>query len=175
MLPHTLYWVIIMKKKRRREKNPIYRFTMLLMVCILSGLLFMINDKKQIITMSAVRNFKIGDLSKLMFWENFFPKDEEAVSAKVNYSLLKEHYYTNGSNEVNALLDGVVVKVEKDTILELCDNGVSISYEKLKNVQVKKNDRLLSGDELGSMEESVVLRFYINDKEISKDKALSIK
>ena len=164
-----------MRKKRRKEKNPMYRFTMFLMVCILAGLLFLINDKKQIITMTSVRNFKIGDLSKLMFWENFFPKDEEAVSAKVNYSLLKDHYYSNGSNAVTALMDGVIVKAEKDSLLELCDNGVSISYEKMKNVQVKKDERVISGDDLGEMNESVILRFYINDKEISKDKALSIK
>lgn len=165
-----------MKRKKRKEKNVIYRFTMMLMVCLIAALLYLINDKTHLITTTSIQNFKLGDLSKLMFWENMFTqKESETVSSQMNYTLLKDNYYANGSNSVSAMMDGVVIKVEKDSVLQLCDNGVSISYEKMKSVNVKKDERILSGDDLGSMDNSVILHFYVNDKEISKDKALSIK
>lgn len=160
-------------QKKQKESNWFYRFTMVLMSLLLAGLLYLINDKKQFVSMESFKDFHLSNVSQLLFWEKFFPKESDQVSANIDYHLLKENYYSNGSNYVTSLLDGVVIKVEEDELLVLCDNGVHISYGKMEDVKVKKDERILSGDILGGMNESVILRFYKNDVEISKEEALS--
>ena len=159
-------------KKRKQESHKIYHFTMTLMVCMIAGLLYLINDKTKLVTMKTLSSFHLSDLSQLMFWENLYP-DSEAVNSQVDYQLLKDHYYSNGATSLNAILDGVIVQVEEDSVLQLCDNGVSISYEKAKSVSIKKDERVLKGDIIGSVNESIILHFYVDEKEITLQEALS--
>lgn len=166
-----------MKKRYRRKKesNKLYRFTMLVMCCILCGLLYFINVKKPFISMQTIKNFKLSDITKLMFWENLFNTDAVTVSSNVNYQLLKDHYYTNGSNLVSAISDCVVLKVDDKEIQVLNDSGVNVVYKKMSKVNVKENERVLKGVELGTMDESVEIHFYLDDEEITMQKALSME
>lgn len=146
---------------------------MLFMCCILCGLLYSINLKGKFITMNTIKQFNVSDLNKLFFWQNLLPK-ESAVSSAVSYQLVKENTYTNGSNQVLSLLDGVVTKVNESSIIVLCDNGVTMHYEKMKKVSIKKDERIKKGTQVGLVENNIVLRFYLDDVEITMDKAVSI-
>lgn len=161
-----------MRVKRKKESNKLYRFTMLFMSVLMATLLYLINDKTKLVTMKTLSSFHVSSLSQLFFWENLYP-ETESVSTQVDYQLLKDHYYSNGATSLHAIMDGVVVQVEEDSILQLCDNGVSIFYEQAKNVTIKKDERVIRGDILGSVEESIVLHFYVEDKEISLQEALA--
>lgn len=151
-----------------------YKITMLCMCCILCGLLYFINLKKPFISMQTIKNFKLSDITKLMFWEKLFTSDV-TVSSNVNYQLLKDHYYTNGSNLVTSISDGVVLSVKEKEIQILHDSGVNVVYQKLSKVNVKENERVLKGMELGTMDDSVKIHFYLNDEEITMQKALSME
>lgn len=148
---------------------------MLCMSFILAGLLYLINEEKQIITKETFSDFKLSSVTQFLFWENLFNEESAQVSANEEYQLLKDHYYSNGTNTLSAIMDGVIIKVEENKIIQLCDNGVSISYEKIDKVDTQKDERVLKGDILGSIEESVILHFYIDDKEITKEEALSLQ
>lgn len=148
---------------------------MLCMSFILAGLLYLINEEKQFITKDTLSDFKLSSVTQFLFWENLFNEESEQVSANEEYHLLKDHYYSNGTNTLSAIMDGVIIKVEENQIIQLCDNGVSISYEKIDKVDTQKDERVLKGDILGSIEESVILHFYIDDKEITKEEALSLQ
>lgn len=124
--------------------------------------------------MQTIKNFKLSDITKLMFWENLFTSDV-TVSSNVNYQLLKDHYYTNGSNLVTSISDGVVLSVKEKEIQILHDSGVNVVYQKLSKVNVKENERVLKGMELGTMDDSVKIHFYLNDEEITMQKALSME
>ncbi|NBK98171.1 MAG: hypothetical protein EOM50_09145 [Erysipelotrichia bacterium] len=167
-----------MKKRyhRKKESHKLYRFTMFCMCFIVAVLLFFINTKKEFISMQTIKNFQLSDITKLMFWENLFIKQKESsVSANANYQLLKEHYYTNGTNEVVAMSDGVILSVKKDEVVMLNDSGVNVVYQKMRQVNIKANERVLKGASLGIMEESVEIHCYLNDQEISMKKALSME
>lgn len=167
-----------MKKRYRRKKesNKLYRFTMLCMCCILCVLLYFINIKKPFLSMQTIKNFKLSDITKLMFWENLFNVDESVtVSSNVSYQLLKDHYYSNGSNSVTSISDGVVLTVNDQEVQLLNDSGVNVVYKKMKQVNVKENERVLKGVELGTMDESVEIHFYLDDEEITMQKALSME
>lgn len=148
---------------------------MLCMSFILAGLLYLINEEKQFITKDTLSDFKLSSVTQFLFWENLFNDESAQVSANEEYHLLKDHYYSNGTNTLGAIMDGVIIKVEENQIIQLCDNGVSISYEKIDKVVTQKDERVLKGDILGSIEESVILHFYIDDKEITKEEALSLQ
>lgn len=162
------------KRYRRKETNKLYRFTMLFMCCILCGLLYFINVKKPFLSMQTIKHFKLSDITKVMFWENLFTVDAP-VSSTLNYQLLKDHYYTNGSNSVTAVGDGVVLSVKDKEIQMLNDSGINVVYKKLKKVNVKENERILKDSELGVMDESVEIHFYLDDEEISMQKAISME
>ena len=148
---------------------------MLCMSFILAGLLYLINEEKQFITKDTLSDFKLSSVTQFLFWENLFNEESAQVSANEEYQLLKDHYYSNGTNTLSAIMDGVIIKVEENQIIQLCDNGVSITYEKIDKVDTQKDERVLKGDILGSIEESVILHFYIDDKEITKEEALSLQ
>lgn len=160
--------------QRKKESHKLYRFTMLCMCCMLCGLLYFINMKKPFISMQTLKSFQLSDITKIMFWENLFTNDTP-VSSNVDYQLLKGHYYTNGSNSVTAISDGVVLSVKEKELQILNDSGVNVVYKKMNKVNVKENERVLKGAELGVMDESVELHFYLDDNEITMQKALSME
>lgn len=164
-----------MKRKKRKEKNILYRFAMFLMCCILAVLLYLINDAKQIVTKASLKNFKLSSITQLLFWENLFFDEKASVASTISYTLLKDHYYSNGSNTLNAIMDGVIIKVEDDSVVQLCDNGVSVVYSEVEKIRVKENDRILCEDVLGSILDSVEMYFYYEDEEITLEEALAIK
>lgn len=168
-------WGEAMKKRRKKkEKNYVYRFTMVLMCVMLAGLLYLINMKEQYVTMSTLKQFNVSDLNKLFFWEKLLPEDS-AVSSNVTYQKVKDHLYKTGGNEVVTVLDGVVTKVEDTSIIVLCDNGVTMHYKGMKSVTIKKEERIKKGNELGTMQDNVELRFYLDDAEITMDEAIATK
>lgn len=164
-----------MKRRKRKEKNVMYQIAMLMMTCILAVLLYLINDVKQIVSVDQLKNIKLSTITQFLFWENILFDQEEAVVSTSNYTLLKDHLYSNGGNVVSAVLDGVIVKVDNDEIIQLCDNGVSIVYSNIESVEVQKEDRIKANDPLGTMKENVEMHFYKDEKEISLEEAMAIK
>lgn len=143
------------------------------MSCMICGLLIKINEKQPYLTANIIKNINLQDIHKMFFWENLFTK-EETVSTNMHYQLLKDDIFTNGSNQVKSIFDGVVLKIEDNSVLVLCDNGVKIAYEKMEHVEVKKDERILAGNTLGSMKESVVIQFMLKDKKITLQDAYKV-
>lgn len=161
------------KRYKKKESKSIFKFSFFLMSCVICGLLVKINEKEPFLTAEVVQNFKIQDIHKLFFWEHMFHNDE-SVNAQVNYQLLKNDTYTNGSTQVTSIFDGVILKVEDTKVLVLCDNGIQVSYEKMEHVEVKKDERILAGDSLGAMKENVDIKLTLNDDKITLQEAYKI-
>ncbi len=155
-----------MKRRNRRKQTPkIYHLTMSFMCLLVAMLVYLINDKTQMISLATIKQMQFGDVVNLLTWNNVFDEKEEVISAGVNYQLLKDDFYSNGSNEVYNIFDGVVQQVEADSIVLLCDNGLHIRYSNLTNVHVKKDERILQNSLIGSMDSSVQIEIMNKNEE----------
>lgn len=161
------------KRKKRRETSLFYRFTMSVMCLIMAVLVYLINDKEKIVTMDMIKQFSLSDVNDILFGR-FFQKPKEMVSSNVSYQLVKDYFYTNGSNEIKAVMDGIIVSCDHQEIVELCDNGVRIVYKNAISIDVKKDERILKGMLLGTMQDTIEMHFYYDDKEITMKEALAI-
>lgn len=165
----------IAKRRCGRNKPPafyrfFYRFSMLIMIGLVAMLGYGISVKQGFVTGE--------DLLAVGTWfpfEKWFSLQDETVSAMPAYALLKDHYYSNGSNQAQAIGDGVVQSVEKQdqryVILVKQDNGVIATYGTLESTAVKKDERIRRGDVLGTYQESLYLYFEKDGKELDLTQA----
>lgn len=160
--------------KRRKRKSPpfIYYFTMLFMSGLIAMLVYLINGKTNLVTLTALKEMQFFDVVDILTYQNLFNTKE--VVNEVSYSLLKDDYYANGSNEVINIYDGVILQVEEDSLFVLCDNGLYIQYSGLSDIQVMQDERILSSEVLGAMQSSVQIQIIDNDIEITLAEALSL-
>lgn len=161
------------QKRRKKESHHFYHFTMVVMALMVGVLLYQINVKAPFLTTETLSHLSLSNVSDLLFWKKLFPS--EAVAANPTYHLLKDHYYSNGGNSVLSISDGVILETGKDFVLMLNDNGISVQYKKMKKVNVKADERVLKGSELGVMEDSVEIICSLDDEEISLEKAMAME
>ncbi len=143
------------RRTHRKEKNPMFRFTLFLMAVIISVLVYAINAKTGMIHLGSLQSLNIQSVVDLLWWENAFPSSTPVLEQQNEYILVEGNTYTSDSNQVHTLYDGVVLLIEEDKVQILCDNGLQITYGGLVSVDVKADERILKNAALGSVENTV--------------------
>lgn len=157
-----------------------YGLIMIAMSIGVLSLAYLLNEKLAIVELPAgLKQINFAKISEWLPFEDWFdPKEEETVNAAPSYSLLKERQYTNGTNQANLILDGVVLHVEardegKSYVTIRHDNGVIATYGHLDSVQIKQDERLKKGDIIGSFVDYITLDLVKDQKNIDLNTALS--
>lgn len=166
----------IAKRKNIQYKTPacyhlVYRSVMLGMIIIVAALGCGIAEKQ-----GLVKGEQLLSIGTWFPYEKWFSLQDETVSSHTSYALLKNDLYANGSNEAFAILDGVVMDVQKKekgyeiTIKQ--DNGVETLYGLLQSTAIQKGERIQKGDTLGTFESNVFLHFEKDGKKLSLKQAM---
>lgn len=152
----------------------VYRLLMCGMGVGVFALAYMVNDKIGWIELPQdLKNINFGLVSEWIPFEDWFsqPEDTTLVNAIPSYQRLKENQYSNGTNQANLLMDGVVLHVESgDTSLGSVtirhDNGVIATYGHLNQVQIKQDERIQRGAVAGTYDGYVTLTLLKDQKPI---------
>lgn len=179
----------IQKRKNQSDRRQplffrfLYHTLMLAMACGVCTLAYLVNDKLGIIDIpQAFNSFQIGNISEWLPFEGWFSADKEkageTVSAAGAYSLLDGNKYSNGTNQAKLMMNGVVLHVEakdaqKSSVTVRQDNGVIVTYGHLDQIQVKQDERLKSGDIIGSFREYVQLNMIKNNQNVDYQTAIT--
>lgn len=159
-------------KKHNGIFKIVYRTSMLVMLVAVLTLACFINDKVGFVDIPVdFKNLNFGMVSEWLPFDQWFSKSEdETVNAALEYSLLKENQYTNGTNKVTMLADGVVLHVEdngpqKSSVSVRHDTGVIATYGHLDSVQINQDERLLKGTAIATCGEYVSIDL-VKDNEV---------
>lgn len=165
-------------KKQHRIFTFFYRFMMLVMGVAVLALGYFINDKAGFVKLpDELSTINFGLVSEWLPFENWFSKETQRVDAPASYTLLKDNTYTNGSNQANLLMDGVVLHVQlegahRGSVSVRHDNGVIATYGHLDSVAVHQDERLLKHSVLGSYSEYLTIDLLKNNQKIDLATAL---
>lgn len=152
-----------MKKKRKSGVINILIFAMFILSLFLG---YKINEKKNFIDLPPIHTW--------LPYENWLNPTDNVVSQINDYHHLIDNYYTNGSTSCVALFDGIVIEKDDTSITILHDNGVQIIYGELNHIIVNVDDRVLKGNSIASMDETLTMEFTINDKVISFEEVMKL-
>lgn len=111
---------------------------------------------------------------------SFLPQDDIAVNGGVEYTHLKDEYYTNNTNEVINLKKGKVIYTGSEELIGsyvvvLFENDVQVTYSKMQETFVKLYDTVDQGMVLGTYNEKVALEFEYLGKKISYETFLGME
>ena len=111
---------------------------------------------------------------------NFLPQDDIAVSGGVEYTHIKDDYYTNNTNEVINLKKGKVIYTGTEELIGsyvvvLFENDVQVTYSKMQDTFVKLYDTVDQGMVLGTYNEKISLEFEHLGKKISYETFLGME
>ena len=115
--------------------------------------------------------------SKVTSWINqhflsFQGQEETAtVSSKMNYTHIKDNYYTNQSNEVLNFGKGRVIYVGEQNLLGkyvtiLLENNIEVTFGNMQDVFVSMYDQVEESTILGTYEDQVMIVFTQGEQEI---------
>lgn len=156
----------------------LYHGVLLLMCACVLVLAFLLNQKLHIVKLpSAIQNFQVGSVANWLPFEKWFSLKDERVSSTSAYKLLENNKYTNGTNTANALMDGVVLHVQKNadaksSVSVKQDNGVVSTFANLNDVQVKENERILKDKPMGTYTSYITIDFLKENKKIDLSTAM---
>lgn len=152
-----------MKKKRKSGIVNLFIFILFLISLFLG---YKINEKKHFIDLPAIQTW--------LPYENWFKPKDSFVSNQNEYHHLIDHYYTNGSTSCISLFDGIVMEKTEDTITILHDNGVEAIYGELTHVIVNVDDRILKGNTIASINETLTIEFKMNEQILSYEEVMKL-
>lgn len=151
--------------KKKSKKGLINRFIFLLfLIALFLG--FKINEKKEWI--------QLPPLSSWFPYERWFNYSDSTISSSIQYHHLIDNYYTNGSNSCISLFDGIVLDISDSTITVLHDNGVQIIYGEIIGHAVKVDERILKGNTIGSIHESLTLDMTLNNEKVTLEDVMKL-
>lgn len=151
---------------RKKEKTPFVNFILFLMFCLLLFLGAKINEKKKWTELPAI--------STWIPYESWLNDYDRSVSKNIEYHLLTENIYTNGTNTCAVLFDGIVLEVKDDQVTILHDNQVQAVYGHMQEILVKADERILKGQKIGTFEESLTLDFKKDQKVLTYEEVLKL-
>ena len=97
---------------------------------------------------------------------DFLPEDVK-VSQELQYTLIKDDYYKGTGNQVLAMNNGKVIDVKKQQVTILDENGTEITFSKLKDIQVKKFQKIKQGDTIALYQQKFKMIFEYLGKQIT--------
>ena len=104
---------------------------------------------------------------------DFLPEDVK-VSQELQYTLIKDDYYKGTGNQVLAMNDGKVIDVKKQQVTILDENGTEITFSKLKDIQVKKFQKIKQGDTIALYQQKFKMIFEYLGKQITYQEYLGM-
>lgn len=168
-----------------KEKKPIlftlfYRIMMLMMVLCILVLSYVINSKTNFISIpSTIAELDLSSLRNMLPFESWFENEKEVnqVAALPEYILLKENQYSNGTNQANCIMDGIVLHVQTNenqmgSVTIQHDNGVIATYDHLDNLNLKIEERVLKGMVLGTYQEYIDIVFMKQNQKLDYETAI---
>ena len=156
----------------------LYRCTMVGMLMISLCLLYLINDKQSFIELpKQFKKFNFASMQQWIPFDSWFDLREQEVQAVPVYTPIDDYHFTNGSNTVYSVYDGICLHIQSNatgtfSLVLQQDNGVVATYDDLLDVQIKEKERILKGQKIGIYQDAVKIQFLQNQKEISYEKAL---
>lgn len=156
-----------------------YRIMMVLMAVSIVALSYFINTKVNLVALpNSIADVDLSAIRNLIPFEKWFiPKQEaEAVAAIPPYTLLQNDTYSNGTNQVTSLMEGMVLHLQKNedetsTITIQHDNGVIATYDGVKNSDIQEEERVEKGSVLGTYDTSIQMMFMRENKKLSYEEA----
>lgn len=111
---------------------------------------------------------------------SFLPNEDIPVNGGVQYTHIKDTYYTNNTNEVINLNKGKVVYAGNEEqsgyyVVVLFENDVQVRYAKMQESFVKLYDTVEQGMVIGTYNEKVSLEFEYLGKEITYETFLGME
>lgn len=104
---------------------------------------------------------------------DFLPEDVK-VSQELQYTLIKDDYYKGTGNQVLAMNNGKVIDVKKQQVTILDENGTEITFSKLKDIQVKKFQKIKQGDTIALYQQKFKMIFEYLGKQITYQEYLGM-
>ena len=109
---------------------------------------------------------------------DFLPEDVK-VSQELQYTLIKDDYYKGTGNQVLAMNDGKVIDVKKlkksfGDVHVLDENGTEITFSRLKDIQVKKFQKIKQGDTIALYQQKFKMIFEYLGKQITYQEYLGM-
>lgn len=105
-------------------------------------------------------------------FHTLFDKDNSAfVSKKVDYTHLKDNYYTNQTNEVLNFAKGRVIYVGEQDMLGqyvtvLLENNIEVTFGNMNDVFVNLYDQVNASTILGTYQDKLLIVFTQGEKEL---------
>lgn len=152
-----------MKKKRNSGIVNLFIFVLFLISLFLG---YKINEKKNFINFPPIHSW--------FPYENWFKSEENLVSQQSEYYHLVDNYYTNGSTSCISLFDGIVINKDDSSITILHDNGVKAIYGELSHIIVNVDDRVLKGNSIASIQDTLTIEFSLDDEKISYEDVMKL-
>ena len=169
------------EEEEHRKGPHIFRFlyhtVMLMMFVCVAVLALLLNEKLHLVEMPAfMKELHLEELSSWLPLEDFLELKDQSVSSPVSYTKVKEDTYRNDTNTVNNLYDGVVLHIQKMENQDVCivmkqDNGVVTTYEGVKDVSVKENERILKDKVLGTYQDQIMISFMKDNRKLDMHEA----
>ena len=168
----------IYPKNRNTSFLWMYRMMIVFMCAItfvLSGLIVTetsFEDAKQ----SLLQYMNKLELGNIVLFENWFLPSNKAVNSTISYQKIDDHYFTNSTNMVYAIADGVCVYLNESEqgyqIIVKNDNDILVTYANMNDVSVKVDDRILKNSIIGTYQDKLYMDFMDNQNFISYEQAI---
>ena len=116
-------------------------------------------------------------LSNILVFENWFLPSNEAVNSTITYQQIDDQYFTNSTNMVYAIADGVCVYLNESEqgyqMIVKNDNDILVTYANMSDVSVKVDDRILKNSIIGTYQDKLYMDFMDNQNFIPYEQAIT--
>ncbi|MBR5794950.1 MAG: M23 family metallopeptidase [Erysipelotrichaceae bacterium] len=116
------------------------------------------------------------ELSNILIFENWFLPSNKAVNSTISYQQIDDQYFTNSTNMVYAIADGVCVYLNESEqgyqMIVKNDNDILVTYANMSDVSVKVDDRILKNSIIGTYQDKLYMDFMENQNFISYEQAI---
>ena len=156
----------------------LYHGVMVLMVICVAVLALLLNQKLHLVSMPAfVEDLHLEQLSTWLPFEDWFSLKDQSVGSTISYTKTGEELYRNDTNSVYNLYDGTILHIQpyengESSITIKQDNGVVATYEGVKDVAIKEEERILKDKILGTYEEQIKISFMKNNQKLEMNEAV---
>lgn len=116
------------------------------------------------------------ELNNILIFENWFLPSNKAVNSTISYQQIDDQYFTNSTNMVYAIADGVCVYLNESEqgyqMIVKNDNDILVTYANMNDVSVKVDDRILKNSIIGTYQDKLYMDFMENQNFISYEQAI---
>ena len=167
-------------QKQNRTFGFFYHFMIVFMLAISLGIGTLIITSTPIATVKVQALLWLQTIKSMdwLVFENWFVPSTDVVNATKTYEQVSDNYYTNHTNTVYSISNGVVIYVDQNDnlgyqIIVKNDNGLLVTYSNLSELQVQLEDRILQDSILGTYQQQIYMDFLDGDLYISYEEALA--